>query len=74
MRYIYTYNYNTTREIVSANIGFGSANIQRYDTVQQLIAQLSSACGETTVKRGRINDGKLILSLIYLCNCRIINN
>ena len=33
----------------------------------------ASARGQTTVKRGRINGGKLILSLIYLCNCRIIN-
>ena len=58
-------SYYTTREISTANIAFGSANIQRYYTVQQLIAQLSSARGETTVKRGRINGGKLILSLIY---------
>ena len=35
----------------------------RYYTVQQLTA--ASACGETTVKRGRINGGKLILYLIY---------
>ena len=35
------------REISSANIAFGSANIPRYYTVQQLIAQLSSAHGET---------------------------
>ena len=59
--------YYMTREI-------SSANIQRYYTVQQLIAQLSSVSGETAVKRGRINDGKLILTLIYLCNCHIINN
>ena len=30
-------------EISSANMGFWSANIQRYYTVQQLIEQLSSA-------------------------------
>ena len=47
-------------KISSANIAFGSANIQQYYT-----AHLSSAHGETTVKRGRINGGKLILSLIY---------
>ena len=57
-------------EISSASIAFGSA--QRYYTVQQLIAQLSLALCETTVKRGRINGGELILSLIYLCNCCII--
>ena len=50
------------------------ANIQRYYMVQQLIAQLSSVCGETPVKCGRINGGELILSLSYACNCRIINN
>ena len=49
--------YYMTREILSANIAFESANIQRYYTVQQLIAQLTSVCGETTVKRGRINGG-----------------
>ena len=54
-------------EISSANTAFGSANIQRYYTVQQLTAQLSSAYSETTVKLGRINGGKLIL-LLY---CRI---
>ena len=42
--------YYTAGEISSANIAFGSANIARYYTVQQLIAQLSSARGETTVK------------------------
>ena len=31
-----------------------------------------SASGQTTVKRDRINGGKLILSLVY--DCRIINN
>ena len=34
----------------------------------------ASVRGEMTVKRGRINGGKLIISLSYLCNCRIINN
>ena len=34
--------YSTTRKILSANMGFGSANIERYYTVQQLIAQHSS--------------------------------
>ena len=63
-----------TREISSANLAFWSANIQRYYRLQQLIEQLSSAHGETTVKRGRINGGKSILSLIYLRNCRVINN
>ena len=45
-------------------MGFWSANIQRYYTGQQLIAQLSSARGYRrllTVERGRINGGKLIL-------------
>ena len=46
--YVYV-SHLITREISSANIAFGSANIQRYYTVQQLIAQLSSASGETTV-------------------------
>ena len=54
-----------TRKILSANTGFGSADIERYYTVQQMIAQLWSSHGETTVKRGRINGGKLIVSLIY---------
>ena len=66
--------YYTTREISSANIAVESANIQRYYTGQQLIVQQSSARSETTVERGRMNGGNLILSLIYLCNCRIINN
>ena len=43
-------------------IAFGSANIQRYYTSQQLIAQLSSVRGETTVKNVRIHAGKLIIS------------
>ena len=63
-----------TCEISSANIAFRSVNIQRYYTAQQLIPQLTSARGETTVKHGGINGGKCILSLIYLCNCRTINN
>ena len=40
-------HYYTTREISSANMGFGSANIGRYYMVQQLIAQLH----QRTVKR-----------------------
>ena len=52
------------------NIAFWSANIQRYYTVQKLVVQLLSAGGE----RRRINSGKLLLSLIYMCNCHIINN
>ena len=42
-----------TCKISSANMGFGSANSGRYYTVQQLIAQLSSARGQTTVKHGK---------------------
>ena len=57
-------HYFMTSEKSSTNIAFGSVNIQRYYTVEQLIAQLRQ-CGETTVKCGRINGGKLILSLIY---------
>ena len=57
--------YYTRREISSANMGFGSANIERCYTAQQLIAQLWSARSEPTVKRGRINSGKLIISLIH---------
>ena len=71
--YIYIYIYYMTRKISSANMGFWSANIQRYYTVQQLIAQRGYK-RLLTVERSRINGGKLILSLIYLCNCRIINN
>ena len=52
-------------------MGFWSANIQRYYTVQQLIVKLSSVRAETTVKRG-IKGGKLIISFSYLCNCIII--
>ena len=61
--------YYTTHKISSANMGFGNANIQRYYTGQQLIAQLWSVRGETS---GRINGGKLIISLNVFC-C-IINN
>ena len=51
-------------------MGFWSANIQRYYTGQPLIEQLSSVCGQTTVKRGRMNGGKVILSLyIFTCLC-----
>ena len=39
------------------------------DITIQLIEQLSSA-RLLTVKRSRINAGKLILSLIYLCDCQ----
>ena len=46
-------------QFMSANMGFGSANIQRYYTVQQLIEKLNvSACGYRrllTVERGRIS-------------------
>ena len=42
-----------------------SAHIERYYTGQPLTAQLRQR-GQTTVKHGRINGGKLILSLVYL--------
>ena len=44
-------------EISSENIAFGSANIERYYTVQQLIAQLSSVRSETTVKQ-QLNEAE----------------
>ena len=52
-------------KISSANMGFWSATIERYYTGQPLITQLRQR-GQATVKHGRINGGKLILSLIYL--------
>ena len=39
-KYRITIFYYTTHEILSENMGFGSAKIQRYYTAQQLIAQL----------------------------------
>ena len=44
-------------------MGFGRANIEQYHTGQQLIAQLRQRAVKR--ERGRINGGKLILSLIY---------
>ena len=61
--------YHTTPKISSANIAFGSATIEWYYTGQQLIAQLSSARGETTVKRGRMLENSFFPWFI----CCIIN-
>ena len=58
-------SYYTTCEISSANMGFWSANIAiLHGSTTDCTA--ASARGQTTVKCGRINGGKLILSLIYL--------
>ena len=38
--FIYIYIYYTMRKISNVNMGFGSANIERYYMAQQLIAQL----------------------------------
>ena len=57
-----------TRKISSANMGFGSANVERYYTGQPQIAQLCQRTVKrlSTVKRDSINGGKLILCLIYV--------
>ena len=57
------YIYYTTHKVSSANIPFGSANIQQYYTDQKLIAQLSLALGETMRQK---NCEKIFLSL-FIC-------
>ena len=62
-----------------------SFNKQRYYTVTAILLlwYYITACTVVvsshgyrhllTVERGRMNGGKVIISSIYLCNCRIIN-
>ena len=61
---------NLLHDARDVQIAIYIANIQRYNTVQQQIAQ----CAVKRVNLSRINGGNRILSLSYLCNCRIINN
>ena len=77
-KHIYVYLLHNAQDI-ECKYGFWECKYTAilHGSVTDCCQQLSSArCYRRllTFKRGRINGGKLILSLIYLCNNRIINN